>query len=75
MTENNELWTPARRIENAFRRSLLVIADKIIASITGLINTSDIRNVLEKLTHSSEFRRFTELTLTIGVKLTVLKFI
>lgn len=75
MTENNELWTPARRIENAFRRGLLVIADKIIASITGLTNTSDIRNVLEKLTHSSEFRRFTELTLTIGVKLTVLKFI
>lgn len=60
MAENNELWTPARRIENAFRRSLLVIADKIIASITGLTDTSDIRSVLEKLTRSSEFRRFTE---------------
>lgn len=60
MPENNELWTPTRRIENAFRRSLLVIADKIIASITGLTDTSDIRNVLEKLTRSPEFKRFTE---------------
>lgn len=60
MANNDDLWTPQRRIENAFRRSLLVIADKIIASMTGLTATSDIRNVLEKLTRSPEFKVFTE---------------
>lgn len=42
MANNEDLWTPTRRIENAFRRSLLVIADKIIVSITGLTDTADI---------------------------------
>lgn len=56
----SDLWEPKRRIEAAFRRSLLVIARQIIERVAGHEDEHEIRQALEALTHSYDFKRFTE---------------
>ncbi|MBO6294045.1 MAG: head morphogenesis protein [Selenomonas sp.] len=56
----SDLWTPARRIEQAFARALRRLARRLNAIVKGLRDPRQIIAALKRYAQSKEFRQFAE---------------
>ena len=56
----SDLWTPARRIEQAFARALRRLARRLNAIVKGLRDSRQIIAALKRYAQSKEFRQFAE---------------
>ena len=56
----SDLWTPARRIEQAFARALRRLARRLNAIVKGLRDPRQIIAALTRYAQSKEFRQFAE---------------
>lgn len=57
MNQSN-LWTPARRIEQAFARAMRRLARRIAALVKGITNPQRIIDELRRFAQSKEFRQY-----------------
>ena len=57
MNQSN-LWTPARRIEQAFARAMRRLARRIAALVRGITNPQRIIDELRRFAQSNEFREY-----------------